>query len=151
MEMNRAVAEKLADLNHRSFQKMAGSRRSLYESIDRPALKALPSVPDEYAECKKARVNIDYHIEMEGHYYSVPYQLAKEQVEVWLTARTVEVLFKSRQPAAACPALTPAVPRKADTRPCWSTCPSPIRSTWNGPPPGSLTGQVEWDPIPEAW
>ena len=100
MELNRAVAEKLTDLNRRKFQKMDSNRRSLYESIDRPALKALPSIPYEYAECKKARVNIDYHIEIEGHYYSVPYQLAKEQVEVWLTARAVEVLFKNRRVAA---------------------------------------------------
>jgi len=99
MELNRAVAEKLADLNHRPFQKMDGSRRSLYESIDRPALRPLPSIPYEYAECKKVRVNIDYHIEMEGHYYSVPYQLVKEEVEVWWTARTVEVLFKNRRVA----------------------------------------------------
>jgi transposase len=99
MELNQAVAEKLTDLNHRQFQKMAGTRRSLYETTDRPALKPLPSTPYEYAECKKVRVNIDYHIEIEGHYYSVPYQLAKEQVEVWLTARTVEVLCKNRRVA----------------------------------------------------
>lgn len=62
-------------------------------------MKPLPSVPYEYAECKKARVNIDYHIEIDGHYYSVPYALVKEQVEAWVTARTVEVLFKNRRVA----------------------------------------------------
>ena len=72
VELNRAVAEKLQDMNSRKFQKMDGTRRSLYETIDRPALKPLPSSPYEYAEWKKARVNIDYHIEIDGHYYSVP-------------------------------------------------------------------------------
>jgi transposase len=99
-ELNRAVAVKLQELNNRTFQKMDGTRRSLFESIDRPALKPLPSTAYEYAEWTKARVNIDYHIEADGHYYSVPYQLLKEQVEVRMTATTVEVLFKNRRVAA---------------------------------------------------
>ena len=97
--LNRAIAEKLQDMNSRKFQKMDGTRRSLYETIDRPALRPLPSSPYEYAEWKKARVNIDYHIEIDGHYYSVPYQLVKEQVEVRFTAATIEVLFKNRRVA----------------------------------------------------
>jgi len=56
-ELNRAVAQKLQELSSRTFQKMNGSRRSLYETIDRPALKPFPSIPYEYAECKKARGN----------------------------------------------------------------------------------------------
>ena len=99
-ELNKAIAEKLHELNSRKFQKMDGSRKSLYETIDRPALKALPSSPYVYAECKKARVSIDYHVEIDAHYYSVPYQLIKEQVEVWLTATTVEILFKNRRVAS---------------------------------------------------
>jgi transposase len=98
-ELNRAIAEKLQDLNNRKFQKMDGTRWSLYETIDRPALKPLPSVPYQYAEWKKVRVNIDYHIEFDDHYYSVPYQLVKEQVEAWVTTTTVEILFKNRRVA----------------------------------------------------
>ena len=98
-ELNRAIAEKLQDLNNRKFQKMDASRKSLYETVDRPALKPLPSVPYQYAECKKVRVNIDYHIGIDDHYYSVPYQLVKEQVEAWVTTTTVEVLFKNRRVA----------------------------------------------------
>ena len=94
-ELNKAIAEKLQELNNRKFQKMNASRRSLYETIDQPALKALPSIPYVYAECKKVRVDIGYHIEADDHYYSVPYKLIKEQVEVWLSATTVEVLFKN--------------------------------------------------------
>jgi len=98
-ELNRAIAERLKDLNNRKFQKMNSTRRGLYETIDRPALKPLPSGPYQYAECKKVRVNIDYHIEIDHHYYSVPYQLVKEQVEAWVTTTTVEVLFKNRRVA----------------------------------------------------
>jgi len=99
-ELNRAVAERLHDLNNRKFQKLNTTRRQLFETIDRPALKSLPSRPYEYAEWKKARVNIDYHIDIDRHYYSVPYQLAREQVDVRLTSGTVEVLFKNKRVAS---------------------------------------------------
>ncbi len=99
-ELNRAIAEKLQELNNRTFQKMDGSRKSLYEAIDRPALKPLPPTPFEYAECMKVRVNIDYHVQVDSHYYSVPYQLVKEQVEAWVTTTTVEILFKNRRVAS---------------------------------------------------
>lgn len=96
-ELNPHIRGLLSKLNHRPFRKLPGSRRSLYESLDRPALKPLPTQPYVYAEWKKARVHIDYHIEVEGHYYSVPYQLVKEQVDVRLTAETIEVFHKSRR------------------------------------------------------
>jgi len=99
-ELNRAIAEKLRDLNNRKFQKLNTTRRQLFETIDKPALKSLPSRPYEYAEWKKARVNIDYHIEIYRHYYSVPYQLARKQVDVRLTSSTVEVLFKNKRVAS---------------------------------------------------
>ena len=99
-ELNRAIAEKLHDLNNRKFQKLNTTRRQLFETIDRPALKPIPSRPYEYAEWKRARVNIDYHIEIDRHYYSVPYQLAREQVDVRLTSSTVEVLFKNKRVAS---------------------------------------------------
>ncbi len=99
-ELNQAIREKLGDLNNRPFQKLPGCRRTLFETLDRPALKPLPASPYEFAEWKKARVNIDYHIEVDHHFYSVPYQLVKEQVEVRLTHTTVEVLFKNRRVAS---------------------------------------------------
>jgi len=99
-ELNEAIAHRLEELNNRTFQKLDTTRRELFESLDKPALKALPARPYEYAEWKKARVNIDYHIEIDRHYYSVPYQLAREQVEVRLTASTVEILFKNRRVAS---------------------------------------------------
>jgi transposase len=99
-ELNKAIAKELVKLNNRKFQKLDTTRKDLFESLDKPALKPLPSRPYQYAEWKKARVNIDYHIEVARHYYSVPYQLVREQVDVRLTATTIEVLFKNKRVAA---------------------------------------------------
>ena len=99
-ELNHLMAQKLEKLNNRKFQKLDSTRRKLFETIDKPALKPLPSRPYQYAEWKKARVNIDYHIEIYRHYYSVPYQLAREQVDVRITTTTVEVLFKNQRVAS---------------------------------------------------
>jgi transposase len=96
-ELNIAIAQKLDELNNRKFQKMDATRKTLFETIDRPASKPLPATPYEYARWKKARVNIDYHIDVDGHYYSVPYQLVKEQVEVRITQSIVEILFKNKR------------------------------------------------------
>lgn len=99
-ELNQAIAEELVKLNDKPFQKLEGSRRSLYESIDRPALKPLPLTPYEYAEWKKARVNIDYHIEFDGSYYSTPYQLVRQEVDVRITSRMIEVFNKGHRIAS---------------------------------------------------
>jgi transposase len=99
-ELNPAIREKLREFNQRKFQKLDTTRQELFENLDRPALKPLPEKPYEYAEWKKATVNIDYHIEIDHHYYSVPYQLVKQPVEVRLTPTTVEVLFKHRRIAS---------------------------------------------------
>jgi transposase len=99
-ELNKAVSEKLIELNDRKFQKMEGSRRSLFETIDKPAMKPLPIRAYEYAAWKKATVNVDYHIAVDDHFYSVPYQLLKERVDVRLTATTIEVLFKNNRVAS---------------------------------------------------
>jgi len=99
-ELNQAIQEKLQDLNLRQFQKLDTTRKELFENLDRPALKPLPEKPYEYADWKKAIVNIDYHIEVDHHYYSVPYQLTREQVEARFTLTTIEVLFKNRRVAS---------------------------------------------------
>lgn len=99
-ELNTAIAEKLRELNNRKFQKLDTTRRELYETIEKPALKPLPARRYQYAEWKKARVNIDYHIEIDRHYYSVPYQLVRKQLDVRLSNSTVEVLFKNRRVAS---------------------------------------------------
>ena len=72
-ELNQAISQKLEELNNHPFQKLSATRTTLFKTLERLALKPLPEKPYEYAEWKKARVNIDYHIEVDHHYYSVIY------------------------------------------------------------------------------
>lgn len=99
-ELNAAISKLIAQLNDRQFKKLPGSRKSLFETMDKPALRALPSEPYVYAEWKKARVNIDYHIEVKGLFYSVPYQLVKHEVEARVTKNTVEVFYRGQRVAS---------------------------------------------------
>ena len=99
-DLNKTIRSLLQDLNTRSFQKMSGTRRSMFEELDRPALKSLPYEPYTYAEWKKAKPHIDYHIEVNGFYYSVPYQLAKKQVEARITQHIIEIFYKAKRVAS---------------------------------------------------
>jgi transposase len=98
--LNQAITLLLAELNQKPFQKLPGSRKSLFEALDRPALKPLPAYPYQYAEWKKARVNIDYHIEVHRHYYSVPHQLIQKQLDVRITPTTIECFYKNKRVAS---------------------------------------------------
>mgnify|MGYP002031804381 CR=1 FL=1 len=89
--LNQSIRFLLDDLNQRPFKKLPGCRRSQFEQLDKPALKSLPAQPYQYADIKLARVHIDYHIEYDKHYYSVPHHLVKEQVEVQATDTTVAI------------------------------------------------------------
>lgn len=99
-ELNQAIRQLLEKLNDRPFRKMPGSRRTLFEATDLPALKPLPTQPYEYAEWKKATVNIDYHVEVDHHYYSVPYQLVRKPVEVRISATGVEIFHRGTRVAS---------------------------------------------------
>lgn len=99
-ELNRAIAELLARLNSRPFKKLPGSRQSVFDSLERPALLPLPAQPFEFAEWKVARVGIDYHVDVTGHYYSVPFRHAREKVDVRFTATTVEVFQRGSRIAS---------------------------------------------------
>ncbi|MBI2433390.1 MAG: IS21 family transposase, partial [Candidatus Hydrogenedentes bacterium] len=90
-ELNQAIASLLAQHNRRPFQQREGSRRSLFEALDQPALRPLPATRYEYAHWLKARVNLSYHVAVEHHHYSVPYTLVKQEVQIRLTAATVEI------------------------------------------------------------
>jgi transposase len=100
VELNAAIGELLEELNRRPFKKLPGNRRHLFEALDRPALKPLPAGPYEYATWKLARVNVDYHVEVERHWYSVPYQLVGQQLDLRLTATTVEAFHRGRRVAS---------------------------------------------------
>jgi len=100
-ELNAAIGELLEDLNNRPFQKLEGSRRSWFELLERPVIRPLPPTPFEYAEFKRARVSrLDYHVEFEHHYYSVPHALVGQEVELRVTRSTVEVLYHHRRVAS---------------------------------------------------
>ena len=99
-EANAAIGACVEVINERPFKKMPGSRRQLFEELDRPALRPLPPEPYELAIWRRAKVNIDYHVEVDRHYYSVPYQLAGQVVDVRSTAATIEVFFKSKRVAS---------------------------------------------------
>lgn len=90
-EMNAAIAERLKIVNERPFAKLPGSRASVFADREAPLLRPLPAEPYAHRTRKLATVHIDYHVELEGHYYSVPYHLAREKVELRFDARTVEV------------------------------------------------------------
>lgn len=106
-ELNEAVGERLETLNDRPFQKLPGTRRSLFAATDRPALRPLPATRYEYAEWRTAKVNIDYHIAVEKHCYSVPYTLVRATVDVRLTATMCEILHQGTRIAAHVRRATP--------------------------------------------
>ncbi len=85
-ELNQAIRELVDQLNDRPMRGWGTTRRALFEQVDRPALQPLPATPYEYADWKRWRVNLDYHIEIDKHFYSVPFRLLREEVEVRLTA-----------------------------------------------------------------
>jgi len=99
-EANAAIGERLTWLNARPFTKLPGSRRSLFTDIERPALRPLPTERYQFATWKMATVNIDYHVEVEGHWYSVPYQLVGQRADVRLSATTVELFVGGRRVAS---------------------------------------------------
>jgi transposase len=98
-ELNKAIAIGVQELNYRPFQKLEGTRYQLFVTLDKPTLKPLPNQRYEFALWKKARVNIDYHVEVEFNYYSAPYQLIHKEVDVRMTANTIELLHKGQRVA----------------------------------------------------
>jgi transposase len=97
-EVNAAIAEMLKNLNEeRPIRRLGVTRRQLLEEVDRPALKDLPAEPYEYCEWRLRRVGIDYHVEIDAHYYSVPYRFARAEVEARLTVRGVEIFCKGER------------------------------------------------------
>jgi len=98
-ELNQAIRELLERLNQRRFKKMPTTRRQLFETLDRPALRPLPATRYQFTQWKKARVNIDYHVELERHYYSVPYALVGAAVEICYSKTTVSIFHQGKRVA----------------------------------------------------
>jgi transposase len=127
--LNTRIRELLADLNGRVMRQYQASRRELFERLDRPALRPLPAEPFVYGEWKTARVNIDYHVELHRHYYSVPFPLVHEVVDARLTATTVECFHKGQRVAAHA---------RDDTPGRHTTCPAHM--------PKAHQHHLEWTP-----
>jgi transposase len=128
-ELNAAIAELLVELNDRAFKKLPGSRRSAFEALDRPALRPLPATRYEVARFKPVRVNIDYHVEIERHYYSVPHALVRQALEARITRHTVELLHRGRRVASHA---------LSSKRGGYTTCPEHM--------PASHRAHAEWTP-----
>ena len=128
-ELNAAIAALLAKLNDRVMRHVKESRRSLYERLERPALKPLPAAPYEYAEWKQVKLNIDYHASFEEHWYSAPYTLTGEALWCRAAQRTVE-LFHQGQRVASHP--------RSFVKYAYSTQPSHR--------PASHRAHLEWSP-----
>ena len=99
-ECNTAIAVAVERMNSREMRCLGMSRRQLFEAIERPVMQALPQDDFEYAEWHLARVGIDYHVEVQGFFYSVPHALIREQVDTRATQRTIEVFHRGKRVAA---------------------------------------------------
>jgi transposase len=99
-ELNAAIRPLLVDLNNRPFQRLPGSRRSVFEALDRPAMRPLPATPYVFAEWKQLMVAFDYHVDIDRHYYSVPHALVGHSAWARFSASTVEVFFRSERVAS---------------------------------------------------
>ena len=99
-DLNEAITDQVDAINNRKMRVLGKSRRELFEEIDRPALVPLPQAPYEFAVMKHAKVGIDYHVQFDDHFYSVPFNLLKEPVTVRATERAVELLYKGKRVAS---------------------------------------------------
>ena len=99
-ELNAAIRECLTTLNKRVTRHLGASRRALFEQVEQSALKPLPSEPFVFAQWKECKAGLDYHVEVDGHYYSVPHTLLRQKMWARFTARTVEVFHNGRRVAA---------------------------------------------------
>lgn len=99
-ELNQAITKLLAKLNDQPFQKLEGSRNSWFETVEKAQLLPLPTVPFELATWSVAKVSIDYHVAVEKHYYSAPFQLIHQNLDVRLTDKTVELFAHGKRVAA---------------------------------------------------
>jgi transposase len=99
-ELNQAIQTLLVRLNERSFRKRDGSRSSLFHSLEKPALAPLPAERFDMSQWARATVNIDYHVAFDGNFYSVPYTLVQQVVEIRATPHTVEIFHKGQRVAS---------------------------------------------------
>jgi len=130
-ELNRAILKLLEEINHRQMEHLERSRLELFEELDRPVLRSLPEKPFEYATTKTTRVNIDYHVEFEKHFYSVPYTLIHEEVRIRATEHMLEIFHKSKVPPVATHPRS-SVPGRYSTQPAHMPSKHQKAAEWSG-------------------
>jgi len=99
-ELNQCIRALLEELNAKPFKQLPGNRRTAFEQLDKPALQPLPAQPYRYVAIKPAKVNVDYHVQYEDHYYSVPHQYVGERLELQVSNALVQAYFRQRQIAS---------------------------------------------------
>lgn len=99
-ELNAAIRDEVARLNARVSRHLGASRQQLFDTLDRPAMLPLPAAPYVYADWRKATAGLDYHVRIEGHHYSVPHELVRQQLWARLTADTVEIYRAGKRVAS---------------------------------------------------
>jgi transposase len=99
-EVNAAIAHAVERINDRAMRRLGVSRRQMFEHVERPALRPLPAEEYQYAQWLLARVGVDYHVEADGYFYSVPHTLIRSEVDVRLAERTVEIFHRGQRVAA---------------------------------------------------
>ena len=98
-ELNSAIRELTIDLNNRPMRHLGTTRRALFEAIEQTALLPMPAEPYAYAEWRRCRAGLDYHVEVHGHFYSVPHRLMREVIEARITDQTIELFHQSNRVA----------------------------------------------------
>jgi len=116
-ELNQTIKGLLEDVNNRPFKKLKGTRREWFEAIDKPALNPLPKLAYQYTEIKQVKVNIDYHIEYDHHYYSVPHHLVGEKLELHASDKLLELYFHSKRVTSHVRGYRPGMSTKAEHMP----------------------------------
>jgi transposase len=136
VECNAAIAVAVERTRSREMRRFGMSHRQLFEAIERPLMQALPDDDFEFAEWRLARVGIDYHVEVQGFFYSVPHALIREQVDTRATARTIELFHHGRPTTAAGSRPTRGAMAARVTARCPSTCRARTAATPSGPRSG---------------
>jgi transposase len=90
-QLNQILRELMHDVNQRKFKKLPYNRQTAFVTIDQPALAPLPAIEYRFKIYKRARAGVDYHVELLGHYYSVPYHFVREEVDIWYDSHVVEI------------------------------------------------------------
>lgn len=99
-ELNQCIQGLLIDVNSRPFKQLKGTRAQWFNEVDKPALRALPKHRYEYTDIKQVKVNIDYHVQYDDRFYSVPHQLVGEKIALHATTNTIELYFQNRRVAS---------------------------------------------------